>query len=62
MPATRYRVTSSHPETISTGASFAPGELAVGVDPSDAHDKAAIDEGRLTPLKPKPAAKKEEAK
>lgn len=60
MAAKRFRVTSTHAETISTGASFAPGELAVGVDEKDPHDKAAIDEGRLTLLKSKSTANSED--
>lgn len=43
----RYRVISDHPETISTGASFAPGEEAVGLDPKDPHDKALLEDGKF---------------
>lgn len=47
--ADRYRVAlhCSHPEDIASGASFGPGETAVGVDPKHPHDKAAIEDGRL---------------
>jgi hypothetical protein len=45
--ADEYRVALRHPVDIATGASFAPGETAVGVNPKDPHDKQLIDEGHL---------------
>ena len=62
MPSpTRYRVVAKHPVDIATGRSFAPGELAAGVDPKNAHDKSLIEEGALRARKAAPKAEKEEA-
>lgn len=59
----RYLVSSSHAEDIASGAVFAPGELAVGVDADDPHDKDLIDRGVLVEIaRPgKSKAKKEES-
>lgn len=43
----RYRVISGHAETISTGATFGPGEEAVGLDPKNPHDEALIADGKF---------------
>lgn len=56
-----YRVSSSHAEDIHTGASFAPGEVAVGVDPEDPHDAALIEDGRLVEVIPSEPVKASEA-
>ena len=48
----QYRVASRHPEDIASGASFAPGEIAVGIDPKDPHDKQKIEEGRFVLVAP----------
>lgn len=58
----RYRVSSSHPEDIASGAVFAPGELAVGVDAENPYDKAKIEAGVLveTTSPAKRTPKKEE--
>jgi hypothetical protein len=58
----RYRVSSSHAEDIASGAVFAPGETAVGVNPDNPHDKELIDRGVLVEItRPsKPKAKKED--
>lgn len=53
-----YRVTSLHAETISTGATFAPGENATGVNPKNEHDKALIDDGKLVEVTKTKRAKK----
>lgn len=53
----RFRVSSAHPEDLASGATFAPGETAVGVNPKDPHDARLIEEGRLVPLDSKPASK-----
>lgn len=55
-----YRVSSTHPEPIHTGAEFAPGETAVGIDPSDPFDAERIAEGKFVPIKlaSKPKASK----
>jgi pyruvate/2-oxoglutarate dehydrogenase complex dihydrolipoamide acyltransferase (E2) component len=42
---TTYRVTSAKAEEIHTGATFAPGDTAVGFDPADAEDARKLDEG-----------------
>lgn len=58
----RYRVSSTHPVDIASGAVFAPGETAVGVDSEDPHDKRLIEEGVLvetTSSKPKTTKKEE---
>jgi hypothetical protein len=61
--ADRYRVASRHPEDLASGASFAPGELAKGVNPKDPHDKRLIEEGRLVITTPrKSSSNKEESK
>jgi len=52
-----YRVASQHPEEIHTGASFAPGETAEGIDPSNPFDAAKITEGRFVAVKAVPAPK-----
>jgi pyruvate dehydrogenase E2 component (dihydrolipoamide acetyltransferase) len=46
----RYRVASSQIEDIHTGAMFAPGETAVGIDPDDPYDAAKIVEGKFVEL------------
>lgn len=53
----RYRVSSSHVEDIASGAVFAPGELAVGVDADDPHDASLIERGVLVEIETKPARK-----
>ena len=60
----RYRVSSSHAEDIASGAVFAPGETAVGVDPENPFDKAKIEAGVLVEIKrrSKPKSKEEDAK
>jgi hypothetical protein len=60
--ADEYRVASRHPEDIASGKSFAPGELAVGVDPKDPHDQALIEDGRLVLITPQKPTKKEASK
>lgn len=52
MAPKRYRVSSTHAEDTAQGGSFGPGELAVGVDPTDPHDKALIDAGLFVEVKP----------
>jgi hypothetical protein len=57
----RYRVSSSHAEDIASGAVFAPGETAVGVDPDNPYDRQKIDAGILVEMTPaKRKAAKEE--
>lgn len=64
MSAPRYRVAKSTPEEIQTGATFAPGEEAVGIDPAAPEVARKIEEGRFVeiqeeaPRKPKAGAKK----
>jgi pyruvate/2-oxoglutarate dehydrogenase complex dihydrolipoamide acyltransferase (E2) component len=41
----RYRVTSTKLEEIHTGATFLPGEEAIGFDPTDPDDARKLDEG-----------------
>ena len=42
---TTFRVASTKPEEVHTGATFAPGEEAVGFDPSNPEDKRKLEEG-----------------
>lgn len=42
---TRFRVTSSKLEEIHTGASFLPGEEAIGFDPENTDDARKLEEG-----------------
>lgn len=55
------RVVSTHAEDIASGAAFGPGEIAVGVDPSDPYDRTKIEEGKLLPLDPPAEPKATEA-
>jgi pyruvate/2-oxoglutarate dehydrogenase complex dihydrolipoamide acyltransferase (E2) component len=43
----RFLVGSTGPEEIHTGQTFAPGEVAVGIDPEDTEDARKIAEGRF---------------
>lgn len=55
-----YRVAETRPEEIHTGATFAPGEMAEGIDPADPFDAAKIAEGRFVAVqsgKPPKASK-----
>lgn len=56
-----YRVASAHPEEIHTGAEFAPGEQAVGIDPSHPFDAAKITEGIFVPIRTTAALKASDA-
>ena len=47
---TRFRVSSTKLEEAHTGASFAPGEEAIGIDPSNEDDARKIDEGRFVSI------------
>ena len=52
----RYRVPlGHHTEDIHTGATFAPGEEAIGLDPTDPFDAAKIADGAFEPLPETPA-------
>ena len=55
-----YRVAGTRPEEIHTGATFAPGETAEGIDPENPFDAAKIAEGRFVAIqsgKPPKASK-----
>lgn len=61
MAAKKYRVASGHSEDTAKGGSFGPGEIAVGVDPSDPYDKQKIDAGTFVEVRAsrKTASRKE---
>jgi hypothetical protein len=48
--ASRFRVSSVHPEDLACGLVLAPGEVSSRVKPSDPHDKRLIEKGRLVEL------------
>jgi pyruvate/2-oxoglutarate dehydrogenase complex dihydrolipoamide acyltransferase (E2) component len=50
MTPTKFRAAGNRPVEIATGATFAPGENAPGVDPDNPHDAAEIEAGRLVEL------------
>ena len=50
MTPTHYRVVSTHVEDIASGAMFANGEVAAGINPKDEYDKAKIDAGVFVPV------------
>jgi pyruvate/2-oxoglutarate dehydrogenase complex dihydrolipoamide acyltransferase (E2) component len=52
---TRVRVAVSHPEEVHTGATFAPGEEAIGFDPSNEEDARKLEEGRFVVIQEKAA-------
>lgn len=61
----RFRVASSHPEENHTGATFAPGEEALGLDPENPDDARKIEEGRFVAIldeAPPKVSKEAEAK
>jgi pyruvate/2-oxoglutarate dehydrogenase complex dihydrolipoamide acyltransferase (E2) component len=63
--STRYRVASSHPEETHTGATFAPGEEAVGFDPENSEDARKLEEGLFVAIQekaPRPPSKEAVAK
>jgi hypothetical protein len=47
---TRFRVASTKLEEIHSGASFAPGEEAVGFDPNHPEDARKLDEGLIVEI------------
>lgn len=51
-----YRVTSSKPEEIHTGATFAPGEEVPGLDPKDPFDADKLERGLISEVKPAKSA------
>lgn len=60
--ADRYRVAARSTIDLASGGTFAPGELAVGVDPKAEPDKQHIEEGRLVKTAAsRSTTKKEEA-
>lgn len=61
--ASRFRVSSLHPEDLACGLVLAPGEVTSRVKPSHPHDKSLIERGRLVELPAKrqpPSNEKEE--
>lgn len=46
----QYRVSSNQIEDIHTGATFGPGEVAVGFDPDNPFDAAKLAEGKFVQL------------
>lgn len=57
MTPRKFQAAGNRPVEIGTGATFAPGEPAPGVDPSDPHDAVQIDEGRLVDVTPERTSK-----
>lgn len=57
----QYRVASTHVEDIHTGATFAPGEEAIGLDPDNPFDAAKIADGAFEEMPPVPAEADPEA-
>ena len=57
MSPPRFRVASSKAEEVNSGATFAPGEEAIGIDPEHPDDARKIEEGRFVEIREKAAPK-----